>query len=98
MSGPVNVLPTAARLYYTGVGSRRYKRASVQSGPGEPLCFKSVAEEAIRRARAEERAAVLELIEAAQEYRKQYGWQGNPWQERAAIKLDAALANIGSAS
>lgn len=63
MSAPADVLPVVARLYYTGVGSRRYKRASVHTGPGEPLCFKSIAEEAIKRARAEERAAVAELIE-----------------------------------
>lgn len=64
-------LPTVARLYYSGTGARRYKRASTQSGPGEPLCFKSTAEEAIRRVVAEEKqkrarlsALVLELAEA----------------------------------
>lgn len=51
----VGPLPTVARLYYTGYGSRRYKRASVQSGPGEPLCFVSLANEAVRRAVAAER-------------------------------------------
>jgi hypothetical protein len=50
-------IPAVARLYYAGIGARRYKRASVRSGPGEPLCFVSLAEERIRRARAEERAA-----------------------------------------
>ena len=43
------MLQTVARLYYTGIG-RRYKRASVQSGPGEPLCLKADAENAIRQA------------------------------------------------
>lgn len=42
-------LPAVARLYYSGDGLRRYKRASTRSGPGEPLCFVSVAKEAIRR-------------------------------------------------
>lgn len=42
-------LPTVARLYYSGVGARRYKRASTRSGPGEPLCFVSVATQAMRR-------------------------------------------------
>jgi hypothetical protein len=45
----VRTLPTVARLYYSGLGSRRYKRASVCSGPGEPLCSKSLAEAAIRQ-------------------------------------------------
>lgn len=48
-------LPTVARLYYTGYGSRRYKRASVRSGPGEPLTFVSLADERVRRAVAAER-------------------------------------------
>ena len=48
-------LPVVARLYYTGHGSRRYKRASTQNGPGEPLSFTSVAEEAVRRELAKAR-------------------------------------------
>lgn len=48
-------LPTVARLYYTGQGSRRYKRASVQNGPGEPLTFVSLAEYRVRQAVALER-------------------------------------------
>lgn len=48
-------LPVVARLYYSGTGHRRYKRASTQSGPGEPLCFVSVAEEWLRREQATSR-------------------------------------------
>lgn len=43
-----DALPAVARLYYTGVGHRRYKRASVHNGPGEPLTFKSTAEQHLR--------------------------------------------------
>lgn len=46
---PVRALPTVARLYYAEMGSRRYKRVSVRSGPGEPLCSKSLAEAVIRQ-------------------------------------------------
>lgn len=46
--GTIDDLPTVARLYYTGHASRRYKRASVQDGPGEPLCFVSTAKYYIR--------------------------------------------------
>jgi len=46
-------LPAVARLYYSGNGHRRYKRASTRSGPGEPLCFVSVASYALRRRDAE---------------------------------------------
>lgn len=52
----VERLPTVARLYYTGHGSRRYKRASVRNGPGEALTFTSLAEQRIRQAVALERA------------------------------------------
>jgi hypothetical protein len=45
-------LHTVARLYYTGMGSRRYRRASTQDGPGEPLCFLSTAKAALARVRA----------------------------------------------
>lgn len=48
-------LPVVARLYYSGTGNRRYKRASTRSGPGEPLCFVSVAEEWLRREQAKNR-------------------------------------------
>lgn len=34
-------IPTVARLYYTGSTTRRYRRASVQNGPGEPLVHRS---------------------------------------------------------
>lgn len=36
-------LPTVARLYYRRYGDKRYTRASVRRGPGEPLCLVSVA-------------------------------------------------------
>ena len=48
-------LPTVARLYYTGRGARRYKRASVHDGPGEALTFVSLADERVRQAVALER-------------------------------------------
>jgi hypothetical protein len=61
-------LPTVARLYYTGYGSRRYKRASVRSGPGEPLTFVSLADERVRRAvvAERERCAALSRADAGQ--------------------------------
>lgn len=66
-------LPTHARLYYTGGTRRRYLRASTQPGPGEPLCLKSAAQEAISQAAAAERAKgarlralVLELAAAVE--------------------------------
>lgn len=46
-------LPTCARLYYSGIGNRRYKRASTQSGPGEPLVFKDLAERELRALESE---------------------------------------------
>ena len=55
-------VPAVARLYYTGVG-RRYKRASTRNGPGEPLCFVSLAEERIRQAVAMERAKWEDLAD-----------------------------------
>ena len=57
-----------ARLYYTGLGSRRYRRASTQNGPGEPLCFKSTAEAALARQaamHAEMRAIGAQLANVA---------------------------------
>lgn len=42
-------IPTVARLYYTGLGSRRYRRASTQPGPGEPLVFRSSVEYELHR-------------------------------------------------
>ncbi|MDF8362041.1 MULTISPECIES: hypothetical protein [Achromobacter] len=53
-------LPPVARLYYTGIGARRYRRASTRNGPGEPLCFVSTADTALRRKEAYIR--VLERI------------------------------------
>jgi hypothetical protein len=47
-AGPVE-LPAVARLYYTGSSVRRYRRASTRNGPGEPLCFVSTADSALRR-------------------------------------------------
>lgn len=47
-AGPVE-LPAVARLYYTGSSARRYRRASTRNGPGEPLCFVSTADSALRR-------------------------------------------------
>ena len=55
-------LPTVARLYYTGIGSRRYKRASVRNGPGEALTFTSLAEQRIQQAVAAERARWEEAL------------------------------------
>ena len=70
LSERLGPLPTVARLYYTGVGSRRYKRASVRNGPGEALCFKSLADERVRQAVAlaradERRLCIAELKRAA---------------------------------
>jgi hypothetical protein len=45
-------IPTVARLYYTGLGSRRYRRASTQNGPGEPLVHRSHVERELRQLRA----------------------------------------------
>jgi hypothetical protein len=70
-------LPVVARLYYSGYGSRRYKRASTRNGPGEPLTFTSVAEEALRRERAMSRlladaGAKLICEPSKPEYRDQF--------------------------
>jgi hypothetical protein len=47
-AGPVE-LPAVARLYCSGSSARRYRRASTRNGPGEPLCFVSTADTALRR-------------------------------------------------
>lgn len=52
-------IPTVARLYYTGLGSRRYKRASTQDGPGEPLVHRSHVEREIARLLAERANGVV---------------------------------------
>ena len=70
LSDQLGRLPTVARLYYTGQGSRRYKRASVHNGPGEALTFVSLAEERVRQAVAlarddERRLCIAELKRAA---------------------------------
>lgn len=49
-------IPTVARLYYTGIGSRRYRRASTQNGPGEPLVHRSHVEREVLRMLAERSA------------------------------------------
>jgi hypothetical protein len=46
---PLPELPACARLYYSGIGERRYKRASTRTGPGEPLVFVSLALDYMRR-------------------------------------------------
>lgn len=42
-------IPTVARLYYTGLPPRRYRRASTISGPGEPLVHRSHVEREFHR-------------------------------------------------
>lgn len=42
-------IPSVARLYVTGLGARRYRRASTQTGPGEPLVHRSHVEREIHR-------------------------------------------------
>lgn len=46
-------IPTVARLYYTGLGTRRYRRASVLNGPGEALVHRSHVERELTRLLAE---------------------------------------------
>lgn len=41
-------IPTVARIYYTGKTTRRYHRASVHPGPGEPLVHRSHAERELK--------------------------------------------------
>lgn len=82
LSDQLGRLPTVARLYYTGQGSRRYKRASVHNGPGEALTFVSLAEERVRQAVAlecERLRAELERLRA----------------ENAALKRDLQYARDG---
>lgn len=88
-------LPTVARLYYTGQGSRRYKRASVRNGPGEALTFVSLAEERVRQAVALERERWRRQVSAVRS--ELAGLAGSDtssgykkW-EAAALKLDALL-------
>ena len=56
-------LPVCARLYYSGMGARRYKRASTRPGPGEPLTFTSVAQDRINRLQIQLTALTAELEE-----------------------------------
>lgn len=42
-------IPTVARLYYTGLPPRRYRRASTMSGPGDPLVHRSHVERELHR-------------------------------------------------
>lgn len=42
-------IPTVARLYCTGIPPRRYRRASVMNGPGEPLVHRSHVERELTR-------------------------------------------------
>jgi hypothetical protein len=44
------------------------------------------------------RSAVAELIGAVKEYRLRYGNCGSPIQQKAADKVDAAVARIGGAA
>lgn len=77
-------LPVVARLYYSGHGHRRYRRASTRPGPGEPLTFTSVALEALRR----ERAHRNELADAARDLVEN---TGNP---NCRARLQALLEHI----
>lgn len=40
------------------------------------------------------RAAIAELIEAAAQYRREFGWRGTATQERSARRIGAALARV----
>ena len=71
--GDADGLHAVARLYYTGMGHRRYRRASTQAGPGEPLCFLSVAREAISRLRAQHASEISRLTAELEEARKDAG-------------------------
>lgn len=42
----------------------------------------------------EARAAIAELIEAAAQYRREFGWRGTATQERSARRIGAALARV----
>lgn len=63
-------LPVVARLYYAGSGCRRHLRASTHEGPGEPLCFVSVAQEWLRRERAKQQALSQLLLRTADKLRR----------------------------
>lgn len=39
-------------------------------------------------------AAIAELIEAAAQYRREFGWRGTATQERSARRIGAALARV----
>ena len=88
-------LPTVARLYYTGQGSRRYKRASVHNGPGEALTFVSLAEERVRQAVALERDRYRTALRLAREGYASEAATGLPvlpeWRERVLALIDDAL-------
>lgn len=81
-------LPVVARLYYTGYGSRRYKRASTRNGPGEPLTFTSVANEALQR----ERARVDELAMLAKRLVRELR-KVAPNNVLASLSVDYLIAN-----
>lgn len=42
-------------------------------------------------------AAIAELIEAAAQYRREFGWRGTATQERSARRIGAALARVQGA-
>lgn len=92
---PLGRLPTVARLYYTGQGHRRYKRASVRNGPGEPLTFVSLAEERLRQAVALERDRYRTALRLAREGYASEEATGLPvlpeWRERVLALIDEAL-------
>ncbi|KVC49872.1 hypothetical protein WS58_06280 [Burkholderia pseudomultivorans] len=73
-------IPTVARLYYTGIGARRYRRASTQDGPGEPLVHRSHAAREIHD-------LLMELTEARP--------APSPADERAAFRDALALVGRG---
>lgn len=91
-------LQAVARLYYTGVGSKRYKRASTQQGPGEPLCFLTVAQYAVRVERAKQKALTDLLRESRQmiaDLNSAYGADGP---DELCERIDSALRSNGAVS
>lgn len=57
-------VPTVARLYVTGLGTRRYRRASTRNGPGDALVHRSHAEREIRQLAIDLHAAVRTIARA----------------------------------
>ncbi len=71
-------IPTVARLYYTGIGARRYRRASTMNGPGEPLVHRSHVERELKLLATQSAQPAEPSGDETDAYAKWYGSLGYP--------------------